>query len=1103
MRISPLQIIIGKGRRGGVVLDKSALEKSIVAHLKIFKKISDELNFVSKEGAIDKQYLTQKDVISKVLPISERKWLELRKHLLGFTIVNNKKDSITTEKDKNSQREMQYYFVENLPPLLKNVESVKEILYQDIYVLVVHDWESKIWKEKEEKYWDKIIADISSYGIRDETEIMKVINDQFEELEKEIDRFHSDKKTKFEELEKKKNKYLEKLADKLKLVKNKKDLKDKLNALIDEYGKLIPGGVPAMRTKIEAESGGGQHWGDANRGGVDGSWEKYLDSVEKIKEDTSGDYNALEYAEMTIAFGIVEAILISLINSVDKVLSPRPTRTQLEALITKCETDFKKGTNALFTSKDAATKIQNINTKFADKTVTEIIRNELEYSSPKKGKWREMLEEIDKYCRSTRSLADLSGEADRLEGEYGNPMGEINGFTNGLEPVKNSDLRNIAKANQANSDSIMNTIGANLTDETKANKYNKQWLWTEFLGINNGSPGNCFLASIAILLTGKSYDDPSGVIPKMELSLRTACCLYLMRHGNQFFGHNDEDAVVAQKIRDKLTTGKTSEDAAIRNDEADAYGRVEPWTRPGKYYANDDIRFFSPLLKRRIRCIYFWGSTKMGKDKKEKGIMPFEQTDPYDTYPDEPLTIHRVNGEHFVSLVPTAANRQGFFTFAPNKITVKEETGNPYIVFEVKKGGFQRKDDKKVGMHWNYEQTEKWLKEKNPEIKDQTHLIIYGNGSPKGYYDEWAHTFRSSNYAHRKIRLELYKTFWGDSHASVDASEKNISFRVEGESEIHMNWETVENIMFLADAREKFASLGSLPLGTEVEYYKEDDAINLFGQISVCGLRYPRKHPEGKKIMPKGSALAVETKKDDALRTSGIKLIINAISEGQVYSWEKEGEGETRVKKAKFENASASGVMSSIQNCMLVLAAGGSYDTIAMPLIGGGIFWENIENDFDKNKEELAKKIILTSIYQNQLMEKEYGHQVEIVFVDFESKVGAVKSQTTGKEFENALKHIKIKKNTYLVTDDDLDKIEVVKGDIADFAVHKSPVIINAANATCKVRGMGGTAGAIDVKLGDADAAELDQKAEEIIDQYFKNVEIIVGKKFPDDKYMI
>ena len=170
-------------------------------------------------------------------------------------------------------------------------------------------------------------------------------------------------------------------------------------------------------------------------------------------------------------------------------------------------------------------------------------------------------------------------------------------------------------------------------------------------------------------------------------------------------------------------------------------------------------------------------------------------------------------------------------------------------------------------------------------------------------------------------------------------------------------------------------------------------------------------------MVPVGSA-ALSMSGD--LASTGIKGIIHAASGSM-------------TRKDGIYSPSIEGVQKSIMNSML-LARHHRYKTIAIPFIGSGIFL----NSIGVSKEELAAVIMTTALRYSGAMKVSfiaYSDSDKIVF----DKVlpQAISDYSKFKNFTNKV----------FGKDDIKDRAVVLQGSIADYNLHKSEIIVNAANS--------------------------------------------------------
>ena len=152
------------------------------------------------------------------------------------------------------------------------------------------------------------------------------------------------------------------------------------------------------------------------------------------------------------------------------------------------------------------------------------------------------------------------------------------------------------------------------------------------------------------------------------------------------------------------------------------------------------------------------------------------------------------------------------------------------------------------------------------------------------------------------------------------------------------------------------------------------------------------------KILPRGSALITSS---GNLEKSGIKAIIHA------------GTASWRNTKKEPYNPTTKGLTDAIANS-LILADRFQHKRIAIPFVGGGIFFKKMKSDL----EDLATIIVKTA-YDN-------ANGAELVFISIdEDQVDAFKVAAA-----------KVNSST----------ISVVKGSIVDFKAHGASAIVNSGN---------------------------------------------------------
>jgi len=187
-------------------------------------------------------------------------------------------------------------------------------------------------------------------------------------------------------------------------------------------------------------------------------------------------------------------------------------------------------------------------------------------------------------------------------------------------------------------------------------------------------------------------------------------------------------------------------------------------------------------------------------------------------------------------------------------------------------------------------------------------------------------------------------------------------------------------------------------------------------------------------MIPRGSALITDS---GELKSSGITHIIHAATGSM-------------TKSSEAFKPTLEGITNSIINS-ISLAHEFKHKTIAIPFLGGGIFLGSL----GLLKKELAKNIIQAALNNNP-------HKLIISFVTWSSE------------------ETRVFKDLYQKLVKDNSKYKVVRGSITDFNIHKSSVIVNAANM--EVIFGGGLSGVI----GEAtkSSTKIDSSAKKFIEKF-------------------
>ncbi len=202
-------------------------------------------------------------------------------------------------------------------------------------------------------------------------------------------------------------------------------------------------------------------------------------------------------------------------------------------------------------------------------------------------------------------------------------------------------------------------------------------------------------------------------------------------------------------------------------------------------------------------------------------------------------------------------------------------------------------------------------------------------------------------------------------------------------------------------------------------------ALDTISMVGCEDLNFVHKE----KILPRGSALITSSGK---LKDQGIVAIIHA------------GMASRDNRNDEPYNPTIKSLQDSIINS-LILAERFQYKRIAVPFMGGGVFFKNLKTDQD----ELAYIIVKTAY--------EHANGSELVFLSID--------QDQVDSFRVAARRV------------NSPSISVVKGSITDFKVHRASAIVNSANM--EMRFGTGLSGAIAKATGKK--KEIDEEAKKMI----------------------